>query len=122
MPAAALGTLWLSHAAAADAFPLSPAPTTAGARLDTATKRRLGLPLLLWRRGVGRGGRHTGRQPAPLSATAFVPLSPTLSPRSAGAEREKRPVAVSSAPTAVTPRVKLAYLRIRGQSAHRPCS
>jgi hypothetical protein len=50
MPAAALGTLWLSHAAAADAFPPSPAPATAGARLDTATNRRLGLPLLLWRR------------------------------------------------------------------------
>src|ERR1019366_27879 len=29
MPAAALGTVWLSHATPADAFPTSPAPTTA---------------------------------------------------------------------------------------------
>jgi len=61
------------------------------AHLDTATSRRLGLPLLLWRRGLGRGGRHAGRQLLPLSATAFVPLSP----RSAGEEREEHPVAVS---------------------------
>jgi hypothetical protein len=50
-------------------------------------------PLLLWRRGLGRGGRHTGRQPPPLYATALVPLSP----RSAGGEREKFPVAMSKA-------------------------
>jgi hypothetical protein len=31
-----------------------------------------------------------------LSAIAFVPLSPTLSPRSAGGESEKPPVTVSS--------------------------
>ena len=61
-----------------------------GAHLDTATSRRLGLPLLLWRRGLGRGGRHPGRQPLPSSATASVPLSPTLSPRSAGGERTPR--------------------------------
>jgi hypothetical protein len=29
MPAAALGTVWLSHPTPADAFPTSPAPTTA---------------------------------------------------------------------------------------------
>jgi hypothetical protein len=29
MPAAALGTVWLSHATPADAFPTSPAPTAA---------------------------------------------------------------------------------------------
>src|ERR1035437_2036895 len=72
---------------------------TARVRLDTATSRRLDLPLLLWRRGVGRGGRHAGKPLLPLSAIAFVPLSPTLSPtlspRSAGGEREKPPVAVS---------------------------
>ena len=28
MPAAALGSVWLSHATPADAFPTSPAPTT----------------------------------------------------------------------------------------------
>ena len=33
----------------------------------------------------------------PLFAIAFVPLSPTLSPRSAGAASEKPPVAVSNA-------------------------
>jgi len=44
---------------------------------------------------LGRGGRHAGKQLLPLPAIAFVPLSPTLSPRSAGGEREKSPVAVS---------------------------
>src|ERR1019366_6220627 len=73
-----------------------PGPPTPSRRayLDTATSRRLGLPLLLWRRGPGRGGRHAGRQLLPLSATAFVP-SPTLSPRSAVGERENRAVAMS---------------------------
>ena len=52
-------------------------------------------PLLLWRRGLGRGGRHAGKPLLPLSAIAFLPLSPTLSLRSAGGEREKPPVAVS---------------------------
>ena len=42
---------------------------------------------------LGIRGRHAVRQLLPLSATAFVPLSPT--PRSAGGERAKRPVAVS---------------------------
>src|ERR1035441_5033670 len=58
-----------------------------GAHLDTATSRRPHLPRLLWRRGLGRGGRHAAR--LPLSANAFVPLFPTLSPRLAGGEREK---------------------------------
>src|ERR1035437_9306111 len=53
---------------------------TARVRLDTATSRRLDLPLLLWTRGVGRGGRHAGKPLLPLSAIAFVPLSPTPSP------------------------------------------
>jgi hypothetical protein len=53
---------------------------------------RLDLPLLLWRRGSGRGGRHFGKSLLPLSATAFVPLSP----RSAGGAREKPSGAVSS--------------------------
>src|ERR1035441_10894584 len=50
------------------------------AHLDTATSRRLDLPLLLWRRGPGRGGRHTGKPLLYSSAPPFVPLSPTLSP------------------------------------------
>src|ERR1022692_2755321 len=36
--------------------------------LDTATNRRLDLPLLLWRRGSGRGGRHVGKPLIPSSA------------------------------------------------------
>ena len=46
--------------------------------LDTATNRRLDLPLLLWRRGVGRGGRHAGKPLLTLSAIAFVPLPMNL--------------------------------------------
>ena len=80
---------------------ISKCPVSVSRALDTATSRRLGLPLLLWRRGLGRGGRHISSQPLSLSATVFVPLSPTLSPRSAGGEREKSPVAVSSNSSAV---------------------
>ena len=46
--------------------PCQHAPEVSIVRTDTcscsrtATSRRLDLPLLLWRRGAGRGGRHTG--------------------------------------------------------------
>ena len=43
---------------------------------------------------MGRGGRQFGKPT--LSASAFVTLSPALSPRSAGGEKEWPPVAVSS--------------------------
>ena len=69
---------------------------SARAYFDTAASRRVHLPLLLWRRGRGRGGRHAGKLLLPSSAFAFVPLSPSLSPRSAGGEREKPPAAVLS--------------------------
>src|SRR6266516_743756 len=65
------------------------------AHLDTATSPRPDLPLLLWRRGLGRGGRPVGKPLPPRSANPSMPLSPTLSPRSAGGEREKSLVAVS---------------------------
>src|SRR2546426_5052958 len=59
------------------------------APLDTATSPRPGLPLLLWRRGLGRGGRPVGKPLPPRSANPSMPLSPTPSPRSAGGEREE---------------------------------
>src|ERR1019366_9346431 len=75
-------------------------------RLDNATSRR---PLLLWRRGVGRGVRHAGKPLLALSAMAFVPLSPTLSPRSAGGEREKPSVAVSKCARSLPWRRRILY-------------
>jgi len=44
--------------------------------LDAAISRQLDLPLLRWRRGLGRGGRHAEKPILTLSAIAFVPLSP----------------------------------------------
>ena len=44
---------------------------------------------------MGRGGRPVGKPLPPRSANPSMPLSPTLSPRSAGGEREKSLVAVS---------------------------
>ena len=66
-------------------------PCPGEAHLDTAPSRRLDLPLLLWRRGLGRGSRHAWTPMLPVSAIEFVPLSP----RYAGGEREIRPGAVS---------------------------
>ena len=63
--------------------------------LDIAANRRLDLPLLLWRRGSRRGGRHSGKPFLPLFATAFVPLFPTFSPRTTGGAREKPPAALT---------------------------
>ena len=45
---------------------------SARAHLDTATSARVDLPLLLGRRGAGRGGRHAGK-PLPSPLIAFVP-------------------------------------------------
>ena len=70
------------------------APTPFSPPSDIATNRRFDLPLLLWRRGPGRGGRHTGKPLLHSSAIMFVPLSPTLSPRFAGGEREKPAMAI----------------------------
>jgi hypothetical protein len=44
---------------------------------------------------AGERRSHAEKPLPPLSAIAFVPLSPTLSPRFAGGAREKLPVAVS---------------------------
>ena len=48
------------------------------------------LLLLLGRRRLGRGGRHVWSQALPLSATAFVPRSSTLSPRCAALTSRRR--------------------------------
>src|SRR5438552_13754952 len=82
----------------------------AGAHLDTATSPRPDLPLLLWRRGLGRGGCPVGKPLPPGSANPSMPLSPTLSPRSAGGEREKSLVAVS----------RCAYATLPGKNERRP--
>ena len=53
------------------------------------------LPLLLWRRGTGRGGRSVEKPLSAESASVLMPLSPALSPRFASGERENCLVAVS---------------------------
>src|SRR3989442_14952349 len=50
------------------------------AHLDTATSPRPDLPLLLWRRGLGRGGRPVGKPLPPRSANPSMPPPPTPSP------------------------------------------
>ena len=80
------------------------------AHLGTATSRRLGLPLRLWRRGAGRGGRHVGKPLLRVSVIVFVPLSP----RSAGGEREERPVAVARSARSRGARPRLLALRRGG--------
>ena len=48
-----------------------------GAQPNTATSRRLYLPLLRWRRGLGRGGRRVWELTRQAFTSILVPLSPT---------------------------------------------
>src|SRR3989442_11830350 len=63
--------------------------------LDPAPTPRRPLPPPLGGGGRGGGARPVGKPLPPRSANPSMPLSPTLSPRSAGGEREKSLGAVS---------------------------